>query len=78
MWGRAEGSRRVTAIAVDPLPAGRRQRGTRVRLPKVNRRQRGTSTDSPKLIVSESEKVKSESEKVKSEKVKKVKKVKSE
>ena len=37
MWGRAEGSRRVTAIAVDPLPAGRRQRGT--------------STDSPKLIV---------------------------
>ena len=41
----------VTAIAVDPLPAGRRQRGTRVRLPKVNRRQRGTSTDSPKLIV---------------------------
>merc|ERR1712208_133805 len=39
----------VTAIAVDPLPAGRRQRGTR--------------TDSPKLIVeseSESEKVKSE------------------
>ena len=55
----------VTAIAVDPLPAGRRQRGTRVRLPKVNRRQRctrvrllkvnrrqrGTRYDSPKLIV---------------------------
>ena len=42
MWekperGMPEGSRRVTTIAVDPLPAGRRQRGTRY--------------DSPKLIV---------------------------
>ena len=47
----------VTAIAVDPLPAGRRQRGTRVRLPKVNRRQRGTRVRLPKVIVGSEEQV---------------------